>query len=125
MTEVDAALSPISIARENVLTRIADAVGLDDITFEAQGFNDAFNVKAGDRRFANDLIDQRMMAWLLSTSSEFSFEACGRWLLCSSRRRRPTELIPLLGTLKGFHDQVPRVVYDLYRVGPPPEPPVP
>jgi hypothetical protein len=26
------------------------------------------------------------------------------------------DLIPLLGTLKGFREQVPRVVFDLYRV---------
>jgi hypothetical protein len=32
------------------------------------------------------------------------------------------DLIPLLGTLKGFRDQVPRVVYDLYRVDPGPDP---
>ena len=122
VTEIDAALSPLTIGRENLLTRLADAVGLDDIAFETQEFNDAFNVKSKDRRFANDLIDQRMMAWLLSTASDFSFETCGRWLLCHSDRRRPMDLIPLLGTLLGFRDQVPRVVYDLYRVGPRPDP---
>jgi hypothetical protein len=122
VTEIDAALSPLTIGRENLLTRLADAVGLDDIAFETQEFNDAFNVKSKDRRFANDLIDQRMMAWLLPTSPDFSFETCGRWLLCFSDRRRPMDLIPLLGTLKGFRDQVPRVVFDLYGVGPRPDP---
>jgi len=122
VTEIDAALSPMTIVRETLLTRLADAVGLGDIAFETQEFNDAFNLKSKDRRFANDLIDQRMMAWLLSTPSDFSFETCARWLLCFSDRRRPIDLIPLLGTLKGFRDQVPRVVYDLYRVGPRPDP---
>jgi len=122
VTEIDVALSPLTIGRENLLTRLADAVGLDDIAFETQEFNDAFNVKSKDRKFANDLIDQRMMAWLLSAPSDFAFETCGRWILCSSDRRRPMDLIPLLGTLKGFRDQVPRVVYDLYRVGPRPDP---
>ena len=121
VTEIDAALSPLTIGRENLLTRLADAVGLDDIAFETQEFNDTFDVRSKDRRFANDLIDQRMMAWLLSTPSDFSFESCGLWLLCFSDRRRPMDLIPLLGTLKGFRDQVPRVVYDLYRVGPRPD----
>jgi hypothetical protein len=122
VTEIDAALSPLTIGRENLLTRLADAVGLDDIAFETQEFNDAFNVNSQDRRFANDLIDQRMIAWLLSTASDFSFETCGRWLLCYSDKRRPMDLIPLLGSLRGFRDQVPRVVYDLYRVGPRPDP---
>lgn len=118
VTEIRAALSPVSIGRESVLTRLADAVGLDDIAFETEEFNRAFNVTSKDRRCANDLIDQRMMAWLLSAPSDLSFESSGRWLLCFSKRRAPAELIALLGTLRGFRDQVPRVVYDLYPVSP-------
>lgn len=115
--EIDAACSPITIDREGVFTRIADAIGLDDIRFELEEFNDAFNVKAKDRRFANDFVDQRMMRFLLGTERAFEFEACARWLLCYSKRRRPTELIPLLGTLKAFREHVPRVVYELYGPG--------
>jgi hypothetical protein len=32
------------------------------------------------------------------------------------------DLIPLLATLKGFREQVPRVVFDLYRVEARPDP---
>jgi len=88
---------------------------LDDLELELEEFNRAFDVKAKDRRFAVALVDQRMMRFLLGTDPAFAFEACGRWLLCSSKRRRPSELVPLLGTLKGFRDHVPRVVFDLYR----------
>lgn len=115
VTEVEAACSPIAISRENLLTRLADAIGLDDLEFELEEFNRAFNVKAKDRRFAVAMVDQRMMRYLLGTDPAFGFEACGRWLLTYSKRRRPTDLIPLLGTLKGFRDHVPRVVFDLYR----------
>lgn len=114
VTELEAACSPITISRENLLTRLADAIGLDDLAFELEEFNRAFNVKAKDRRFAVALIDQRMMRYLLGTDPGFAFEVCGRWILCYGKRRRPTELIPLLGTLKGFRDHVPRVVFDLY-----------
>ncbi len=115
VTELEAACSPITISRENLLTRLADAIGLDDLEFELEEFNRAFNVKAKDRRFAVALVDQRMMRYLLGTDPGFAFEVCGRWILCYGKRRRPTELIPLLGTLKGFRDHVPRVVFDLYR----------
>jgi hypothetical protein len=114
VAEVEAALSPITLGRENVFTRLADSLGLRDIEFELGDFNRAFTVKCADRKFAFDLVDQRMMGWLLATDPGFSFEASGRWLLVSSKRRRPTELIPLLGTLQQFRDQVPRVVFDLY-----------
>lgn len=117
VTEIEAALSPLTLARENVFTRIADSIGLDDIAFELEDFNRAFNVKGRDRKFASDFVDQRMMHWLLETDRAFAFETCGRWLLTYSKRRRPAELVPLLGTLQQFRAQVPRVVFDLY--GPP------
>jgi hypothetical protein len=118
VAEVEAALSPITLGRENVFTRLADSLGLRDIEFELGDFNRAFTVKCADRKFAFDFVDQRMMGWLLATDPGFSFEASGRWLLVSSKRRRPTELIPLLGTLQQFRDQVPRVVFDLYGLRP-------
>lgn len=43
---------------------------------------------------------------------------CGKWLLVYSKRRRPTELIPLFGTLKQFREGIPRVVFDLYGLRP-------
>ncbi|MGZ5291360.1 MAG: hypothetical protein ACXWDS_05575 [Actinomycetota bacterium] len=115
--EVEAGLLPLILGRENVLTRLADSVGLADIELESEDFNRAFTVKCKDRKFANDFLDQRMMGWLLAAETGFSFEACGTWLLVHSKRRRPTELIPLLGTLKQFREQVPRVVFDLYGPG--------
>jgi len=57
-----------------------------------------------------------MMGWLLSSAPGFGFETCGRWLLCFGDRRKPLELIPLLGTLRRFRDQVPRVVFGLYQL---------
>lgn len=114
VTEIEATFPPLTIDRENLLTRLVDGLGLDDIGFEPEGFNRAFDVKAEDRKFAYDCIDQRMKRWLLEASPGYRFEACGPWLLDATRRLRPTQLIPLLGTLKGFRDRVPRVVPDLY-----------
>lgn len=118
VTDVEATLSPLTLGRENVFTRLADSVGLADVEFELEDFNRAFTVKCKDRKFANDFVDQRMMRWLLGTDRGFSFEACGRWLLVYSKRRRPTELIPLLGTLKQFREGIPPVVFDLYGLRP-------
>jgi hypothetical protein len=118
VAEIEAGMSRLTLGRENLFTRLADAIGLDDIAFELEEFNREFTVKCGDRKFANDFVDQRMMRWLLDAGAGFSFEASGSWLLVSCRRVRPTALVPLLGTLRQFRDQVPRVVYDLY--GPPP-----
>ena len=114
VTEVEAGLSALTLNRENLFTRLADSLGLADIEFELDEFNRAFTVKCKDRKFANDFIDQRMMHWLLGTDRAFAFETCGPWLLVYSKRRKPTELTPLFGTLRQFRDGIPLVVYDLY-----------
>jgi hypothetical protein len=116
VTEIEAACSHLIIDRENLFTVIADHIGLRDIEFESEDFNRAFNVKSKDRKFANDLLDPRMIGWLLAADSAFRFEVSGRWVLGYGKKRRPRELIPLLGTLRQFCEHVPRVVYELYPV---------
>lgn len=111
-------MSPLAIGRENLLTRLAGSLGFRDVAFELDEFNRPFTVKGGDRKSELDFVDQRMMRWPLGTHPAFSFEASGRWLLVSSRRPRPAELVPLLGTLRQFRDRVPRVVFDLYGLRP-------
>lgn len=115
VSEVEAEFPSLTIGRDNIFTRISDALRGDEISFETDEFNREFNVESGDRRFAHALIDQRMMAWLLEADGRFLYEVSGRWLLCFGPRLRPDALVPLLGTLEGFRERVPRVVYDLYR----------
>lgn len=114
LTEVGAYCSPLTIERENLLTRIADNLGFRDIEFESEEFNRAFNIKGRDRKFANDLIDARMMKWLLAAGSKWQYEVSGQSVLCFTKRLRPAELVPLFGTAKAFVEHVPRVVYELY-----------
>ena len=114
MLGVDAACSPVTIEPENLLTRLADHLAMHDIEFESQAFNEAFNVKSPDRKFANDLIDARMQWWLLDHGRGFSFEVVGNRLLCFEGRIDPTAFVTLLGTAKAFRDHVPRVVSSLY-----------
>jgi hypothetical protein len=117
VVDVTLAVPPVSIQREGFMTRLADHIGLRDIDFESEQFNRAFNVKAQDREFAFKLVDARMMHWLLSTE-DFGFEVVGPWLLVFTGRRKPTELVPVLGTAKGFYEQVPRLVWNEYGIQP-------
>ena len=117
VTQIAAQCARLSLDREGVLSRLADHVGLHDIEFESDDFNRRFNVKCTDRKFANDLIDPRMMQWLLGVDGAFRFEVSGTWVLCYSSRLRPVDLVPLLGSAKRFVDHVPRVVFELYGTG--------
>lgn len=116
VTEIAAACSPLTIDRENLLTRLADHMGMHDIEFELEAFNKAFNVKSHDRKFANDMIDARMMQWLMDVDGAFEFELSAKWVMAFSKKRAPSELVPLLGTAQQFLEHVPHVVYDLYPV---------
>jgi hypothetical protein len=113
-TSIDAYVPGITVGRENVLTRLGSALGFDDIEFESEEFNRAFRVKSGQRKFAYDMIDARMMAFLLDASSGCTFELVGSDLLCASDRLRPADLPSLVRVLQDFHAHVPNVVWSLY-----------
>lgn len=112
--EIDAWLPDLAVYRENVFTALADKVGLKDIDFESEEFNRAFQVKSKNRKFAFELIDPRMMQWLLSCDRSFGFELHGKAVLIYSHRLRPHELLPLIGSLKEFRDRIPRLVWTNY-----------
>ncbi len=111
---IDAACSPVAIANENVVTRLADHLAMRDIEFESEEFNRAFNVTSPDPRFANDLLDARMMTWLLHHGRGLSFEVVGDRVLCFRHRLPAFEVATLLGAATAFLERVPRVVFSLY-----------
>jgi hypothetical protein len=111
---IDASCWPVSIHPENVLTRAAGEAGFHDIEFESDEFNRAFHVVASEAKFANDLIDARMMRWLLDEGRGFSFEARSTWLLVYARRLTGYGMLGPIARAVGFLEHVPRVVYTLY-----------
>jgi hypothetical protein len=114
--EVPLESAGLTIGRETMFTRMADHLGFHDIDFESEEFNREFQVKCSDKKFANDVVDARMMQWLLSAEG-WSFELNGPHLLCYHGRLKPEELVPLLGTMKAFREHVPRVAFELYGTG--------
>jgi hypothetical protein len=104
----------ISIQRERVLSRLADHLGFHDIEFESEDFNRRFQVTSRDREFAFQLVDDRMMRWLLSTDGSVGFETYGPNLLAWTKRLNPSELPVLFGSAKAFVEHVPRLVWTEY-----------
>jgi len=112
----------LSIDPENFLTRLADALSFHDIEFESEAFNRAFTVKSADGKFANDLIDARLIAWLLANATDCVFELMGDQVLVARSRLAPEELPSLMALATGFVAKVPRVVGELYPSGAPRRP---
>ena len=115
---IQAACMRLTITHENVLTRLGNALSFHDIQFESEDFNKAYNVRSADKKFANDLIDARMMQWLMAGGAGFSFEIIGSDVLCYTNKIAPLAIVPLLGTAKAFLEHVPEVVHSLYPLNP-------
>ena len=61
--------APETIVRaENIFDRVSSFIGFDDIDFESDEFSRRFMVRSKDRKFAYDLIDARMMEYLLGSN---------------------------------------------------------
>lgn len=114
VTGLDAECSHVSIEKENLLTRLADALTLKDVQFESEEFNRAFNVKSKDREFAYAFVDARMMKWVLANGRGWTFEVSGDQMLAACKRLDPAAMLPLWGTLQAFLAQIPRAVFSLY-----------
>jgi hypothetical protein len=54
------------IGREGFLSKIAQALGYDDIDFESHEFSRKFCVRSSDKKFAYDVCNARMMEYLLA-----------------------------------------------------------
>ena len=115
ITTVGLVAPHLSIAPEDLLTRLADVVGFRDIEFESEEFNRAMQVKCDDRKFANYLVDARMMEWLLAARG-WAFERHGDEVLCYADRLQPADATAMLDALLGFKHQVPRAALDAYGV---------
>src|SRR5262249_36626985 len=57
------------IRPETILDRFAASIGFDDINFESDEFNRAFNVRGEDKKFAYDICHAGMMEFLLQERS--------------------------------------------------------
>jgi hypothetical protein len=56
----------LKVTREGLLSKIAQAIGYDDIDFESAEFSRRFCVRSKDRKFAYDVCHPRMMEYFLA-----------------------------------------------------------
>jgi len=64
-------------------------------------------VRCEDAAFATDLLDDRMVEWLLELEAEWGFELSGRLSLAYAPSDRAHDVMGALQSLKGFLDRVP------------------
>lgn len=99
------------IGPEGVFSKIAQAVGYDDIDFESHQFSSKFCVRSADKKFAYDVCNARMIEYLLS-NSDFSIEIEGNVLaIAFSRKLAPDSIEPNLSRLVTVRSLMPDYLF--------------
>ena len=103
-----AATPSVVVRPENFFDKFAGLVGFDDIDFESVEFSKKFHVGSSDKRFAYDLIDPRMMEFLLADAPKLLDIESG-WVLVleGTRRWEPREFEATLQWLGSWFERWP------------------
>lgn len=105
------------IRREGMFDKIAGVLGFDDIDFESAEFSRRFHVSSPDKRFAYDVIDPRMMEFLLKGDPPTVDLENRRCCISDGRRRwEPVEFRQKLAWITEFLDHWPKHVLASLRV---------
>ena len=97
---------------EGLFQKLGQALGFDDIDFESAEFSRTYCVKSADKRFAFDVIHQRMMEWLLQNrplSLEYEGDCIAMWF---GRRVKPDEVERRLRQLVEARNLLPDYRFD-------------
>jgi len=103
----------LSVGPEGLRTVLADAVALGDQDLELESFNRAFEVRADDRKFANDFLDARMIEFLERNAAGCVLETVGNRIMVARPAGRLPDVESLLTLAFGVAERVPSVVKDL------------
>ena len=111
MLHLTKSFSELVIGPEGVFSKIAQAVGYDDIDFESHEFSRKFCVRSPDKKFAYDVCNARMIEYLLS-NRDFSIEIEGSVLAISFERRlKPEQIEPNLNRLIEVRSLMPDYLF--------------
>ena len=104
----------LAVTAEGIVTTLADLAVVPDQDVELEAFNRAFEVRADDRKFASDLLDPRMVAFLVEEAAGCIVETVGNRILVARPAGEPPDLDALLLLAFGVADRVPRAVRTLH-----------
>ena len=106
-----AAFPELVIGPEGVFSKIAQAVGYDDIDFESHEFSRKFCVRSADKKFAYDVCNARMIEYLLA-NHDFGIEIEDKVLAVSFNRKLAPDLIePNLNRLVTVRSLMPDYLF--------------
>ncbi len=108
---VPAAFPELIIAPEGFFSKIAQAVGYDDIDFESHEFSRKFCVRSRNKKFAYDVCNAQMIEYLLA-NDDLTIEMEGYALAISFNSRLAPEYIePNLNRLVALRSLLPAYLF--------------
>ena len=108
--EIDA--PELKVGPLRAVDRLADAMGMHHVPLESEAFARRYRVQARDERFAFDVLDARMMQWLLMLEGQWSFQMAGPNVLAfTTPQAKLGELERVLTTLEGFRAHLPSLIF--------------
>ena len=107
IVDTEMPLKGLYIRREHFFDKVTEFFGLDDIDFESAEFSRKFYVKASDKKWAYDVIHQRMMEYLLA-APEFAIQFADRHIIAwRSSRFTPAEFQAAFDMIAGILERLP------------------
>lgn len=111
LLHLSASFPELVIAREGFLSKIAQAVGYDDIDFESHEFSRRFCVRSSNKKFAYDICHARMMEYLLA-NDDLTIEIEGNVLAITfDSRLDPERIEPNLNRLVALRSFMPEYLF--------------
>ncbi len=108
---VPASFPELVIAKEGFFSKIAQAVGYDDIDFESHEFSRRFCVRSPNKKFAYDVCHARMMEYLLA-NDDLTIEIEGDVLAVTfNSRLDPERIEPNLNRLIALRSLMPEYLF--------------
>ena len=109
---VEKSFPELTIAKEGFFSKIAQAVGFDDIDFESHEFSKKFVVRSKDKKFAYDFCNAQMMDYLLG-HPDINLEVDQHSLaLGFNRRLKVEEIEPHLMQLVEIRSLMPEYLFE-------------
>jgi len=106
-----ASFPELTIGPEGFFSKIAQAVGYDDIDFESHEFSRKFCVRSGDKKFAYDVCNARMIEYLLANPDLMIEIELDSLAVAFKRRLSPEQIEPNLQRLIQVRSLLPDYLF--------------
>lgn len=117
MVELAADVPPLHVSHRGLFDRVESWVPVEEIQTEWDQFNEHFRIRCEQPRFANDLLDARMLKWLFAENERLDpigFDVAGGWAMACMPLLPPYKAGAVIDLAIDFAAHIPKVVYDLY-----------